>query len=250
MFLLIQNKNIDEQMLLNVLKRCRLFLIEICIEIKLRFDFSDQILSSLITISPKHIFSQQHSNTLLNFIILFPRICNDEIHMQVIDDEWRKLNSYFYLDMINMLKNKNVDMFWLDLYLYEENGEKLFPNLSEFVFNILSLPKLNCVCERLFFNSLFFAFLAGHHIFRYNFFLYDNFLWNTIILKTLYDCHSSQTWQHYSAVLSQSLMSCNITIGVASGSIELMSPFSLNKANCSLSNKRRTKFIDHLWSDC
>lgn len=75
--------------------------------------------------------------------------------MQVIDDEWRKLNSYPYSNMINMLKNKNVDMFWLDLYLYEENGEKLLPNLSEFVFNVLSLPQSNCVCERLFFNSLF-----------------------------------------------------------------------------------------------
>ncbi|KAL5246109.1 hypothetical protein ACI65C_013517 [Semiaphis heraclei] len=150
MFLLTQNKNIDEQMLLDVLKRCRLFLIEICIEIKLRFDFSDKILSSLIYISPKNIFSQEHSNTLLNFVILFPRICNDEIQMQVIDDEWRKLNSYFDLDIINILKNKNVDMFWLDLYLYEENGEKLFSNLSAFVLNILSLPQSNCVCERLF----------------------------------------------------------------------------------------------------
>lgn len=150
MFLLTQNNNIDEQMLLDVLKRCRLFLIEICIEIKLRFDFSDKILSSLIYISPKNIFSQEHSNTLLNFVILFPRICNDEIQMQVIDDEWRKLNSYFDLDIINILKNKNVDMFWLDLYLYEENGEKLFSNLSAFVLNILSLPQSNCVCERLF----------------------------------------------------------------------------------------------------
>lgn len=110
LFLLIQNKNVNEQMLLDVLKRCRLFLIELCIEIKLRFDFSDQILSSIFYISPKHIFSQHHSNTLLNFIILFPRICNDENHMQLIDDEWRKLNSYFDLEMINVLKNKNVDI--------------------------------------------------------------------------------------------------------------------------------------------
>lgn len=43
--------------------------------------------------------------------------------------------------------------------------------------------------------------------------------------------------------LSQCLISCNITIGVLSGSIELMSPHLHNKANCSLSNKRRTKFI-------
>ncbi|KAE9522739.1 hypothetical protein AGLY_016848 [Aphis glycines] len=88
MFLLTQNKNINEQMLLDVLKRCRLFLIELCIEIKLRFDFSDKILSSQSSISPQHIFSQQHSNTLLHFIILFPRICNDQYHMQLIYDEW------------------------------------------------------------------------------------------------------------------------------------------------------------------
>ncbi|KAL5238869.1 hypothetical protein ACI65C_006279 [Semiaphis heraclei] len=145
-----QNKNINEQMLVDVSRRCRFFLIELCIEIKLRFDFNDQVLSSLYYISPKHIFSQQHSNTRLNFIILFPRICNDTNKLQLIDDKWRKLNSYFDSEIINVHKNKNVDMFWLDLYLYEENGEKLFPNLAEFVLNVLSLPQLNCVCERLF----------------------------------------------------------------------------------------------------
>ncbi|KAL5237562.1 hypothetical protein ACI65C_004972 [Semiaphis heraclei] len=52
-----QNKNINEQMLVDVLRRCRFFLIELCIEIKLRFDFNDQVLSSLYYISPKHINS-------------------------------------------------------------------------------------------------------------------------------------------------------------------------------------------------
>jgi len=41
-------------------------------------------------------------------------------------------------------------MFWLDLYSYEENGEKPFLNLSQLILNILSLPQSNCVCERLF----------------------------------------------------------------------------------------------------
>lgn len=82
----------------------------------------------------------EHSNTLLNFIILFPRICDDTNQMQLIDDQLRKLNSYFDPEIINIHKCKNVDMFWLDLYLYEENGEKIFPNLEEFVLNVLSLP--------------------------------------------------------------------------------------------------------------
>lgn len=43
-----------------------------------------------------------------------------------------------------------LTLFWLDLYLYEENGKKLFTNLSEFVLNVLSLPQSNCVCERIF----------------------------------------------------------------------------------------------------
>lgn len=150
MFLLTQNKNINELMLLDVLKRCPFFLIELCIEIKLRFDFSDQIFSSLSNISPKNLFGPQHSNTLLNFIILFPRICNDKKKMQIIDDEWRKLNMYFDSETVNLYKNKSVDLFWLDLHVYVENGEKLFQNISEFVLNVLSLPQSNCVCERLF----------------------------------------------------------------------------------------------------
>jgi len=70
--------------------------------------------------------------------------------MQLIDDVWQKLNLYFDPEIINIHKNKNVDMFWLEILLYKENGEKRFPNLVEFVFNVLSLPQSNCVCERLF----------------------------------------------------------------------------------------------------
>jgi len=84
MFVLTQNKDINEQMLIDVLKQCRFFLIELCVEIKLRFDFIDKILFSLCYISPKHVFSQQHSNTLLNFIILFPRTCGDANQMQLM----------------------------------------------------------------------------------------------------------------------------------------------------------------------
>lgn len=72
-------------------------------------------------------------------------------NMQLIDNEWRILNSYFDTETINIFKNKNIDMFWLDLHSYvDNNGEKHFFNVSEFVLNILSLPQSNCVCERLF----------------------------------------------------------------------------------------------------
>jgi len=88
-----------------------------------------------------------HENSLLPFISLFPRIVNETNQIQLIDDEWRKLISYtFELNILDIIKTKHVDNFWIYLKPYEQ----LFINLSEFILTILSLPQSNYACERLF----------------------------------------------------------------------------------------------------
>jgi len=98
-------------------------------------------------ISPKNILANVHENSLLPFITLFPRIVNETNQIQLIDDEWRKLISYtFEPNILDIIKTKDVDNFWI----YLKSHEQLFTNLSEFILTILSLPQSNCACERLF----------------------------------------------------------------------------------------------------
>jgi len=83
----------------------------------------------------------------LPFISLFPRIVNETNQIQLIDDESKKLISYtFESNIIDIIKTKDVDNFWIYLKSYEQ----LFINLSEFILIILSLSQSNCTRERLF----------------------------------------------------------------------------------------------------
>jgi len=137
----------NNEMVLDTLNRCRSFIITACVEIKKRYNFNDIILKSLPQISPKNILGNVHENSLLPFITLFPRIVNETNQIQLIDDEWRKLISYtFAPNILDIIKTKDVDNFWI----YLKSHEQLFTNLSEFILTILSLPQSNCACERLF----------------------------------------------------------------------------------------------------
>jgi hypothetical protein len=73
--------SINNDMLLDTLNRCRLFIITACVEIKERYNFNDIFLKFLPQISPKNILGNVHKNSLLPFITLFPRIVNETNHI-------------------------------------------------------------------------------------------------------------------------------------------------------------------------
>lgn len=141
----------NEIMVQDILERCRKFLITSCIQIKMRFDFENPILHSLGQLNPNQVLSDNRSSTLLPFIQQFPVIIKKYNNIQEIDDGWRKL-SIIDLDpeVINDLRQLNVENFWIQLKIFKKNDEFPFEIISKFILTVLSLPQSNVACERLF----------------------------------------------------------------------------------------------------
>ncbi|KAF0765013.1 Dimer Tnp hAT domain-containing protein, partial [Aphis craccivora] len=68
-----------------------------------------------------------------------------------IDDGWRKL-SIIDLDpeVINDLRQLNVENFWIKLKMFKKDDEFPFEIISKFILTVLSLPQSNVACERIF----------------------------------------------------------------------------------------------------
>lgn len=139
--------------MMNDLKtRCRNFLQTACIEIKKRYNFSDNVLSKLYIFSPKYAIDssiRQRFPTLTVLSTLLPRCIPNKVTEQQIDDEWRYLP---YTELPEeILSEEEVDVFWGKLMQFKsENEVRIFKNISLFVLNILSLPHSNADSERIF----------------------------------------------------------------------------------------------------
>lgn len=141
----------NEIMVQDILERCRKFLITSCIQIKVRFDFENPILHSLGQLNPNQVLSDNRSSKLLPFIQQFPVIIKKYNNIQEIDDGWRKL-SIIDLDpeVINDLRQLNVENFWIKLKMFKKDDEFPFEIISKFILTVLSLPQSNVACERIF----------------------------------------------------------------------------------------------------
>lgn len=85
--------------------------------------------------------------SMIFFRKLLPRCLVTDI--QTVDDEWRSLSFFNFPSKV--YKEKDVDAFWAQIEDQEnEDGTKLFANISKIVINVLSLPHANADCERIF----------------------------------------------------------------------------------------------------
>lgn len=131
--------------------RCRQFLQVACVQIRNRYDFSNEILSTL------HIFNVNNAinpitrtsfPSMIRLCELLPR-CKDTMDIQNLDDEWRMM-AYSKIPT-NILQETEIDSFWGKMYNFKnENNVFPFRNLAKFILNILSLPHANADCERIF----------------------------------------------------------------------------------------------------
>jgi hypothetical protein len=104
-------------------EKCRRFLITSCLEIKKRYNLDQLITSVPLICDPKNVQE-----------------------FQKIDDQWRNLKSFE-----NLPETDEVDEFYFALSkITEFAGEPLFPDLSKFAMNVLSLPHSSASCERVF----------------------------------------------------------------------------------------------------
>lgn len=100
-------------------------------------------------LSPQNALSKHRLVSLNSFFDDVPRIVNryQDIDLQKIDDEWRKL---VIVEIEPSLKQNHVEDFWVYLYNWEIEGEYKFKNVAKFVLQVISLPHSSAECERLF----------------------------------------------------------------------------------------------------
>jgi hypothetical protein len=126
-------------------ERCRRFLITSCLEIKKRYNFKDPVLSKMHVLSKPNI---KKTDTLFSLMTSVPLICDPKNvqEFQKIDDQWRNLKSFE-----NLPETDEIDEFYFALSkITGFAGEPLFPDLSKFAMNVLSLPHSSASCERVF----------------------------------------------------------------------------------------------------
>ena len=130
---------------------CRQMMIKLCQEIKKRFDMDDDLLRMISFFHPMKVFnysSRQHLPSLGPLVRKMPRIYTGDI--QMLDDEWRNLDSITLPDEFQPSDNCGVVHFYQKLGSFQECGIYYLKNLSIFSLQILALPVSNVDAERLF----------------------------------------------------------------------------------------------------
>lgn len=147
-FTLLQRPGMDkcEVMIDDVLRKCWLFLISGCNEIKARFDFNNPILKCHDSLTPKKVLRENRQTSLLGLITLFSIVAKN-INIQIIDEEWRKFYVIVFEPELTTLKLLNPEEFWIKLKSLEIDDEFPFQHLSGFVLTIMALPQANVSCE-------------------------------------------------------------------------------------------------------
>lgn len=107
-------------------------------------------MKKLTHLQPNNIFSNKKLPSLVTIFDEVPRITKryNDLELQTIDNEWRKLQLFKIDDVLKQIKN--TDEFWYYLYSLQSEGDFLFKNVSTFVLQILSLPHSSVDCERIF----------------------------------------------------------------------------------------------------
>lgn len=138
-----ENLNSDQ---VNLFKcRCLDFYIEACKQITTRFPLKNNPIKSLDIIDPKNVKIGKTAS-IVPMTRLFPNIVQSN-DFQEIDTEWRILRN---CEQIKTFPD-DVELFWNEVSLLKRGDEThMFPLLSNFIFNILSLPHSSANVERIF----------------------------------------------------------------------------------------------------
>lgn len=137
------NLNSDQ---VNLFKcRCLDFYIEACKQITTRFPLKNNPIKGLDIIDPKNVKIGKTAS-IVPVSRLFPNIVHSN-DFQEIDTEWRILRN---CEQIKTFPD-DVELFWNEVSLLKRGDEtQMFPLLSNFIFNILSLPHSSANVERIF----------------------------------------------------------------------------------------------------
>lgn len=118
------------------------YYIELCSQIKRRFNFKDKHLELASNFTPTMAMSG-NILSIANFINLYPNI---EIDIEAANAEWQLLP-----DIVTFSENTNINEFWKKVNNLKSMDDTLtFKNLMKIVKVILALPHSSATAERIF----------------------------------------------------------------------------------------------------
>nr|XP_023013328.1 uncharacterized protein LOC111503289 [Leptinotarsa decemlineata] len=125
--------------------RCLDFYIELCTQIKNRFDFENPVLNYVSIFDPKTAVSGEIGNIVKDTTTLFPNLVRD---IEQLNSEWRLLGD---IDQFKQCNLTSFEEFWNHIFNAKNdlNGP-LFPQLCLLVKGIISLPHSSAAAERVF----------------------------------------------------------------------------------------------------
>jgi len=135
----------------NFKKRALDFYIELCQQIRDRFDFDNAVLKFVSSIiNPQEASSGNIPNIIQGLHQHFPNLIqnlNDK-EIENLNSEWRLLPD---VSQIKLLDTSDVEAWWSKvLRLKNDLDNEMFPNLKNIVFALLSLPHSSAAAERKF----------------------------------------------------------------------------------------------------
>ena len=188
---------------------CVKFLVELCVQIRKRFDFSeDSVLSMISCLDPEEALSPKRAmSSLVKLALKFPRLI-PENDLDKLEDEWRAL--LYSRDQLSPLAGKTPVAFWSELQqVTDGTGEPKFPVLCQLMCALLTLPHSSACVERVFShvnivktkvtNRLHASTVANRLLARQHFMRQDKQCYNWTPSKELIDtvrfgqCHSRYT---------------------------------------------------------
>lgn len=142
---LMINDNFDANDVRDFKLRCLDFYIELCTQIKNRFDFENPVMEYVSIFDPKTAVSGEIGSIVNDTTTFFPNLVTD---IEKLDSEWRLLADMNHFKHIEL---NSFEEFWKNIFK-AENGtcDPLFPHLSVLVKGILSLPHSSAAAERVF----------------------------------------------------------------------------------------------------
>lgn len=143
---IIENDQINNNELHDFRINCLNFYIELALQIKQRFPFSNDLYTKLTWIDPQNIFSENKAFSIIPLAKYFPNMIHAEKYEE-INSEWRMLSEMPQ----EKFKNMDIETFVTELGLIKNAlNETIFPCLSSFLKNILCLPHGSAAAERIF----------------------------------------------------------------------------------------------------
>lgn len=146
--------NVTVSAIMDFLKRCQSFLVELCTQLKVRLPFSQGILN-LRFIDPQVAVYEPFAS-LSNVLDMFPNVLENDAIKQSIDEEYRQMK--YDKDVQNLMCSDgsnsscaNVEQFWNKVNNLTDSGNiTKYKHLTNFVKCLMCIPISNAQCERIF----------------------------------------------------------------------------------------------------